>query len=276
MKILDRGLLASALLVLSMTSAAAQRLVTLGGEVTETVFALGLGDRVVAVDTSSTWPPEATELPQVGYVRSLAAEGVLAMAPDLVLASADAGPPQVLAKLRAAGVELLVLPGPPPVTNSLQLIETVARRLEVEVRGAELIAEIRHALAALPGSAERPAALAVIGGQGGQLMAAGAGTRADAMLRLAGARNAAAEFHGYRPLSAESLIRLNPAAIVVPDHALPLLGGLNGLRRQPGVAATTAGRTGRLVTMDGLLLLGMGPRLGLAARELATALGTAP
>lgn len=264
--------LALLVLVLSGQSAAAQRLITLGGEVTETAFALGVGEQVVAVDSSSSWPPAANALPRVGYVRTLAAEGILAMAPDLVLASAHAGPPEVLEKLAAAGVEVMILPGPPPVESTLQLIQQMAARLNREPQGAELVAGIRQQLAALP---ERPLpinALAVIGGQGGQLMAAGRGTRADAMLQLAGATNVSAAFSGYRPLSDESLLMLSPDVIVVPDHALPMLGGREELLRRPGVAATPAGKARHVVVMDGLLLLGMGPRLGQAGRELHEAM----
>ncbi len=251
---------------------AQERLVTLGGEVTETAFALGFGDQVVAVDTTSTWPPEAAALPQVGYVRTLAAEGILAMAPDLVLAAAHAGPPEVLEKLRAAGVDVLIVPGPPPVEATLEMIGIVAARLGRLEQGQALVASIRDELAQLPSSSNPPSALALIGGQGGQLMVAGRGTRAAAMLDLAGARNAGAKFSGYRPLSDESLIALNPDVIVVPDHAMPMLGGREALLARPGVAATTAGRSGHLVVMDGLLLLGMGPRLGEAGRELHRAI----
>lgn len=264
--------LALLVFVFSGQAAAAQRVITLGGEVTETAFALGVGEQVVAVDSTSTWPRQASELPRVGYVRTLAAEGILAMSPDLVLAAAHAGPPEVLMKLRAAGVEVMVLPGPPPVSATLEMIRQMAARLGREEAGALLVARIENEIAALPEIPSSLSALALIGGQGGQLMVAGRNTRADAMLTLAGATNAVANFSGYRPLSDESLLVLSPDVIVVPDHALPMLGGRRELLQRPGIALSPAGRAGRLIVMDGLLLLGMGPRLGEAARELHQAM----
>src|SRR5690606_33392795 len=75
---------------------AAERIVTLGGDVTEIVFALGAGAAVVATDVSSVHPAAAAALPKLGYQRTLSAEGVLAQAPTLTLASDEAGPPPVL------------------------------------------------------------------------------------------------------------------------------------------------------------------------------------
>ena len=91
-------------------AAGATRVVVLGGDLTEIAFALEAGGRLVAADDTSLWPPEAGVLPKVGYLRRLSAEGILSLAPDLVLASAEAGPPAVLDQLRSAGV--VVAAGP--------------------------------------------------------------------------------------------------------------------------------------------------------------------
>lgn len=258
----------------SPVPAHAMRLVTIGGEVTETVFALGQGAQVVAVDSTSVWPPQAQALPRVGYVRTLAAEGILAQQPDLILAASHAGPPEVLDTLRRAGIEVLVLPGPPPARATDLMIRAVGERLGNAAGADQLIATI-HADLARTTDAPPIRALAVIGGQGGQLMAAGSGTRAAAMLALAGAHNVAT-FPGYRPLSDEGLMALNPEALVLPDHAVPMLGGVDQLLQRPGVQHTAAGQHRHLVVMDGLLLLGMGPRLGQAVQQLHAALHPAP
>lgn len=91
-------------------ASAGPRIVAIGGAVTETLFALGLGSQVVAVDTSSSFPEGVHALPRIGYQRTLAAETVLAFRPTLVLASHEAGPPAALAQLRAAGVRVEILP----------------------------------------------------------------------------------------------------------------------------------------------------------------------
>ena len=91
----------------------AKRIVTLGGSVTEIAMALGAGDLLVARDSTSTYPSEITTLPDVGYIRGLSPEGVLSVAPDLILAEADAGPPAAVDVLTAAGVPFLRMPGDP-------------------------------------------------------------------------------------------------------------------------------------------------------------------
>ncbi len=265
--------LTALLLVIPLSSPAAQRLVTIGGGVTESVFALGLGQRIVATDTSSTWPVAARTLPKVGYARSLAAEGILAFAPDLILASDLAGPPEVLDTLRRSGVPVLVLPTAPPLANSMEMLRVLARELDAQAQGQALLAHIQDDLDQLPAPEQAMRVLALIGGSGGQMMAAGAGTRADAMLRLAGAENVARSFSGYRPIGAETLMQWAPQALIIPDHALAMLGGsIQALRDNPAVAATPAGQHGHIVIMDGLLLLGMGPRVAEAARQLQQAL----
>src|SRR3546814_10289387 len=79
----------------------AQGVVSLGGTVTEIVYDLGEGDRLVADDLSSLYPKEATLLPRVGYYRAVPLECVLSLRPDLLLASENAGPHSVLDRIRA-------------------------------------------------------------------------------------------------------------------------------------------------------------------------------
>ena len=84
--------------------------VPVDGDLAEVVFALGLGDRVVATDLSATYPPEADPLPQIGYQRALTAEPIAAFEPTLVLATDLAGPPDV----HRAVIEMLATTGPRP------------------------------------------------------------------------------------------------------------------------------------------------------------------
>ncbi|MEM9140943.1 MAG: ABC transporter substrate-binding protein, partial [Pseudomonadota bacterium] len=88
----------------------AQRIVIAGGDLAEIAFALGAGDRVIAVDSTATYPAEASEKEQIGYVRRLSAEGVLSLTPDLLIAAHDAGPPLALDQIMAAGVPVLTGP----------------------------------------------------------------------------------------------------------------------------------------------------------------------
>ena len=84
------------------------RIVTLSGAITEIVFALGLGDFVVAVDVTAVHPPEATRLPVVGVGRFLNAEAVLAQQPTLVIGDTQTSPPEAIQQIRDAGVPVLI------------------------------------------------------------------------------------------------------------------------------------------------------------------------
>lgn len=258
----------------------ASRIVAVGGAVTETLFALGEASRIVGVDSTSQWPEAARHLPQVGYQRTLAAEGILALSPSLVIGTQQAGPPPVLDKLRAAGVTVLILPVGPDVESALRAIETLARVVDKPVQGRDLVTGIRHRLDRLAqqrtGVSSTASTLFILSAAGSTPLAAGRDNNADTMIRLAGGRNAITQYAGYRPLSAEAVPQLAPDTIVVPEHVVRELGGRERVLQLPGIAQTPAAKAQRLVVMDGVLLLGMGPRMAEAAERLAHSLRPKP
>ncbi len=267
-----RGVLLATLAVGTIASApAAERVVSLGGEITEIVYALGDGDKLVAVDSTSSYPAAAKELPNVGYVRALSAEGVLALEPDLILASPDAGPPNVMEQLRASGVEIYIAPEEASLDGIGAKIRGVAGALGLADAGDELAerfaAEVDRTSSVVDGDAEL-SAVYLMGGAGGGLMAAGTGTAGDVMLKAAGLKNVIV-YEGYKPVSPESLLGLAPEVIVTGDRTVDGIGGLEQLKSLPAVAGTPAVADGKVVVCDELYLLGMGPRAAQAALELA-------
>lgn len=279
------GWLAAALFALAVLpgtamASAAQRIVSIGGPVTETVFALGQQRRLVAVDTTSTYPVAAGKLPNVGYLRALAAEGILSLKPDLVIASNEAGPAAVLQQLRDAGVRVEIVATGPDAASALKGMGTVADLLGQHAQGQALVARVRKQLDALATQVaqypHKPRVLFVLGGQGGQPLIAGKHTKAAHMLALAGAVNVADSFSGYRPGGAEALIKLAPEVILMASHGVPGWGSVDEMLDQTGLRMTPAGQHERVIVMDTVLLLGMGPRLGDAASELAQRLHQAP
>ncbi len=256
------------------------RIVTLGGTVTEIIFALGAGERVVGMDASSSFPEAANQLPKVAYHRRLSAEGVLSLRPTLVIATTEAGPPEAIQQLKSAGVTVLVLPHEPTVEGAINTIERIAAALDVQARGAALIQTLKEDLHQVKSSIPQTAAKAKIlflyaRGQG-TLMVAGQDTGADTMIGLAGGANAIQGYSGYKPLTSEAAVAAAPDVILLMDSGLESIGGTQGLWQLPGLELTPAGQQGRILSMDGLLLLGFGPRLGQAALALNRALYDTP
>lgn len=250
-----------------------ERIVSLGGALTELVYALGLGERLVGVDSSSVWPEAARALPQVGYQRKISAEGVIALAPSLVLHSDAAGPASALARLREAGITLAEFPDPRDVAGARARIEALAARLDRVEQGREMIAALDAELARLPTVADeqRPRVLFLYARGADTLLVAGRSTAAAAMIELAGGRNAL-ELDDFRPLSAEAVLAAAPEVLLVTSRGLDSVGGSAGLLALPGIAQTPAGRNARILALDDLALLGFGPRTGTTLHELAAAL----
>ncbi|HWG11289.1 MAG TPA: hemin ABC transporter substrate-binding protein [Rhodanobacteraceae bacterium] len=240
-----------------------QRIVALGGDITETVYALGAQNMLVGVDSTSEWPVAAKRLPNVGYVRQLNAEGVLALHPRLIVATHDAGPPQAIAQLRSAGVRIEVMPPSRTPADVVAKIRAVGHLLDRHAEAQRLAAKIEGEYDDLArrvaGMHSPPRVLFLLSFGNGSPMAAGQGTAADTVIALAGGRNVAQGYKGYKPVSAEALAALAPQLIVVMgdgDHAR----ALDAVMKLPGVAQTPAGASRRIVPVDGEALLGFGPR----------------
>lgn len=258
-----------------------RRIVSVGGALTETLYALGAQADLVGVDTTSLYPEVARSLPSVGYARSLSAEGVLSLRPTLVVGSEDAGPPAVLRQLEAARVPLVVLDGDHRFEGVLartrKLAELSGRVEAGQVLGARLQQEWqstteRVAKLMAPGKAA-PRVMFVLSHSIGQVRVAGRETGADAMIRYAAGVNVFADaFTGYKPLTPEAAIAAAPDVILGTDQGLVAAGGIDGLLRLPGLAQTPAGRVRRVVSLEALLLVGFGPRLPQAVAALADGL----
>ncbi|GHD57862.1 hypothetical protein GCM10017083_39860 [Thalassobaculum fulvum] len=267
---------ASALVRPSPATAEPKRVVALGGSITETVFALGLGDRLVAVDSTSLYPAEAQNLPNVGYMRALSAEPILALAPDLIMADADAGPAPVLEQVRSAGVPIAVVDKATAVEQVPDKIRQVAATLGVPGAGEALADTLAPSVARLTAAAQalpdKPRVLFLLSIGRGAPLAAGTGTAAAGIIAAAGGIYAIDGYAGYKPISPEAAVAAAPDVVLVTTRTADLLGGPEAILARPDVRPTPAGRDRRLVVMDALLLLGFGPRVGSAVASLAHAL----
>ncbi|QZN98672.1 heme/hemin ABC transporter substrate-binding protein [Chenggangzhangella methanolivorans] len=245
---------------------------SLGGAATEILYALGAGDRIAAVDVSSRFPSAARAKPNVGYYRSLSAEGVLALGPDLVVATDGAGPKEAIDVLKGASVGLLQLDEATSGADVAARMRRVAGAVGEAARGEAAARRIEEDAAALEASlskvARRRRAIVLLGPpRGGALMAAGAGSSGAHALALSGADNAAAALSGWKPLTDEAAYAMEPDAIVVLATSAPV--SPDEIARHPAFAGSPAVKENRVVSADALGFIGFGPRVAHAARAVA-------
>ncbi|MEO0619200.1 MAG: ABC transporter substrate-binding protein [Pseudomonadota bacterium] len=249
------------------------RILSIGGSVTEVLYALEAADRIVAVDTTSQYPSDALKRNKsVGYMRALSAEGVLSVTPSLILASDSAGPAETVRALKAASVPYVTIPDDPTPAGVEKKVTTIAKAIGAGAKGKALAASIARGFTMLELERARVRqprkVLFVLNAAGGRMIVGGADTSADAIIRLAGGENAAAKINGFKPIPAESLVAMNPDAILVMKGGRGGGHDSSGLRSLPVVKSTAAGATGRIRDIDGLYLLGFGPRTPDAARDV--------
>lgn len=213
-----------ALLPLAMQAAAEEKVVALGGDVTEIVYALGAQSSLVARDSTSQWPAAATALPDVGYLRQLNAEGILATRPTLVLASAQAQPSLVLKQLEQSQVNVVTVPAGNTLSVIDEKVRVIAQATHREAQGEALRQTLRQALAELPSSELNKRVLFILNHGGMTAMAAGQQTGADAAIRAAGLRNAMQGFTRYQPLSQEGVIASQPDLVVISQDGVNAMG----------------------------------------------------
>ncbi|MFF0481868.1 hemin ABC transporter substrate-binding protein [Streptomyces sp. NPDC004435] len=244
-----------------------ERIVPLSGSLSEIVFTLGLGDRVVARDVTATFE-QAADLPVVTRAHDVSAESVLSLKPTLVLAESTTGPAEAIAQIRDAGVPLVVVPAAKDLDDVGSRIDDVAAALGVPAAGEELRERTTERLDAvrekIPAHADRPrVAFLYVRGSAAVYLLGGAESGASSLLEAAGAVDAGKESglkKDFTPITTEALAQAAPDAILVMTKGLQSVGGVDGLVKIPGVAETPAGADRRVVSVDDGVLLNYGPR----------------
>lgn len=269
-----------ALALLATPLAAQERVVVVGGGLAEIVYALGQEHRLAGRDTTASFPPEIEALPDVGYMRALSPEGLLALDPDLILASEGAGPAETVQIMRAASVPFVQVTDDPSPAGVLERVMTIAAHLDAGAHGEALVAQLEAEFAALRGEAEAVSTpkrvIFVLSAQGGRINAAGRDTGASAMIELAGGVNAFDDFAGYRLLSDEAITAAAPDVILMMDRGGDHAISDAEILAHPALGLTPAAETGAVIRMNGIYLLGFGPRTAQAAQELHRALYPEP
>jgi iron complex transport system substrate-binding protein len=251
------------------------RILSLGPDVTEIVFALGGGDRIIARDRSSRYPEGAEAKLDVGYRRTLSPEALIGLTPDLILSAEDIGPPEAVDVLEGVDIPMVYVPEDNSPEGIARKIDIIAAVLGAEDQAVALKAQVLadfEAAAALGASIPEAQRKKVVFFHGLlRLTGAGSGTSADAIIRYSGGINPLTVYDGYKAVSEESLLQFEPEVILLMSD------GKGGPTPEevfavPALALTPAAKTQSLIVLDGPYMLGFGPRTASAVRDLAVAL----
>ncbi|MFD7867555.1 hemin ABC transporter substrate-binding protein [Streptomyces sp. NPDC059783] len=260
------------------TVASADRIVPLTGGLSEIVFTLGLGGRVVARDVTATFE-QAAKLPVVTRAHDVSAESVLSLRPTVVLAETTTGPAEAIGQIRDAGIPLVVIDPAKDLSDVGSRITAVAAALGVPDAGTALERRTRDRIDAVRDTVPAPAdgaakprvAFLYLRGSASVYLLGGRESGASSLLEAAGAVDAG-KASGLRKdftaITSEALAKAAPDAILVMTKGLESVGGTDGLVKIPGVAETPAGMDRRIVSVDDGVLLNYGPRTDRVLREL--------
>ena len=247
---------------------APQKLVSLNGAVSEVLVSLGEEESIVGVDVTSTYPESLKETAtDLGHVRSITIEPLLALQPTVVYASDKDINPDLMKQIKDANINLHLVNQEFSPEGTANLIKDIAASLNKE-NFQPMIDNMNAKLEKVVPFETKPKVLFIYARGAGNMMVAGQNTPLDAVINLAGGVNAAQGFEDFKPFTPEALLEANPDVILMFDSGLQSIGGVEGILNIEGVAQTNAGKNKKIIAMDGQYLSGFSPRLGDAVLEL--------
>ena len=239
------------------------RMVTVGSGITEIIYALGVESNLVGNCVSSNFPDEANHLPKVGYQRMLPSEGIISLDPDVVFITNETGPQTVINQLINANIDVIKLNAGRSLEDIYKNINDISSYLKIEINGEKLIKKMmtqKQTLdASIDSSSYVPKILFILG-HGGVARVAGKNTAADSIISLSGAKNVVDDFSGYKPVSPEQFVLLDPDFILTTSIGVDAKGGIEKFSKMPGIRDTRAVKEENILIFDAQYLLGFGPR----------------
>ncbi len=267
------------------TSFAYERIVSTTGNASETIAALGLADKLVAVDTTSTLPKAVMDKkPKIGYRRRLSAEGILSMRPDLLILAPDAGPPAVIKQIKTTKTPSITISDKKSVEGVVADIKMIADKLGATEAAKLIIRQIKEdekqINLVIDGYAHTPKIIFLMDGGAGKnrLMALGGQTAGDAMIKIVGGENVFAKtFKSVKPVSTESMISTDMDVIIVATHGSKEEihnEMINAVKDYPNLALTKAAKNNCIFRIGTVESLGFGPSFSKAAKVIAKTVAT--
>lgn len=226
-------------------AAVAPRVVSLSGALTEIVYALNAQSQLVAVDTTTLYPPATNALPKVGYMRQLSRRGRTRDAAHSSTGDLGSRPANVITQIKNAGVQVIVVSSDHSFEELRNKVRSVAAALGLLTQGKALEEQLSREMTAVQSQIQSQAAKAkprvlFVLSHNGTPSVSGQGTAADAFIKLAGASNAVQGFEGYKPMTAEALLNAAPEVILTTQQGIDAIGGIDRLFERPGMSLTPA------------------------------------
>lgn len=247
------------------TDTSPQKIISLDAAATEMIYAVGLQDKLIGVDVTSTYPPEVKSVPVLGHTRNIKPEAMLALKPDMIIASDESLQPEVMQQFKDAGIRVFVLKREYTLNGAEQLVKTFCDTLQISENIQDSILHtMKSETADLSSFNQKPKVLFIYARAGGNLMTAGQNNSVDAFITLAGAENAVQGFDDYKVLSPESFVTANPDVILLFSTGKEALDAQGGLEQIPGYKNSAVQKNNAVIVMDGNLISSFGPRLGTA------------
>ncbi len=247
-----------------------QTIVSLAPATTETLFALGVGDRIKGKSQDVfLYPPQATDIPEVATFDGVDLEKIVAMSPDVVFAGGNSfTAPEAIAKLRSLGITVIVLYAP-TVDAVFKDIELTGRAAGRTAAAAAIVARMRAGFDAVKASVSglpTPRVFYELDATGAIYGPADQSFVAD-MLERAGAIPITTGSTEKYDISVERLIEQDPQVILLADAAYGVTP--DQVAARPGWKVMTAVKTGAIRPIDDQTISRPGPRLFLGLDLLA-------
>jgi iron complex transport system substrate-binding protein len=242
------------------------RIIIAGGSLTEIVFFLGLEDKLIGVDITSNFPESAKEIPSIGYVRTLSAEGILSLEPSLILGENDMGPPMVIDQIQKTSVDLRIIPEKRSVIGILEKINCIGSIINYKSESATLINDKLIAMVdellqlQKTNSTKNTKAMLILSMGGTSPVVAGRNTSGNGFINMIGAQNIFESHEGWKSVSEESILKNNPDIIIIPKREVHKNSSIASFLDSSHLKKTKAVKKNNIISEDAMAMLGFGPR----------------
>lgn len=245
-----------------------ERIVCISKQYSEIIFALGAEENIVAVDLSSTYPPETKSLPTIGYHRALSAETILALKPTLILHDNNIGPQQVVTQLEELQIPMKTFGNYQSTiagTDSLihEMGDYFGKTEKANALVEKLKADMNLALEEGKKFSSKPKVLIIHFGRASNVyLVMTKNSVAAKMVEWAGGEMAVEAEGQMKQLSPEVVAAANPDIILLTDFGYDQLSQGNEIEKLPGIAATKAFQENKIFRVEEHDMVYIGPRTG--------------